>query len=66
MKILELLTDSKNRPSVEAFMGLVFLVASLVHVFMFKDVAIFGAIAGVGTTLIVTYSVGNNTLDKGQ
>jgi len=66
MKIFELLTDSKDRPAIEALMGLIFLTASLVHAFMFHDVAMFGAISAVGTTLIVTYSVGNNQLDKGQ
>lgn len=62
--ILGFFTDSEDRASVESLMGVAFLVAALVHVFMHSDAVVFGAIAGVGTTLLVTYSVGNNNLDK--
>ncbi len=64
MKLPGFLTDSQERASIEALMGFLFLVAALVHAFWKSDPVMFGAIAGVGTTLLVTYSVGNNNLDR--
>jgi hypothetical protein len=65
-QILGFFTDSKDRASVEALMGLVFLVASLVHGFIHSDPIMFGAMSGVGVSLLVTYAIGNNNLDKGK
>lgn len=63
MKILELLTDAKNRPEIKAVLGLLAIAVSFVWLFLKSDVPGFLAIFGSGAVLLGIQAVADAKID---
>ena len=55
----DLVTDAQGKLDEKRVLCFVFAVAALVHVFIFRDVALFGAMAGASAAFITGAIVGD-------